>query len=159
MHAVMAIPRQRAGTPGRERPAVVVLPFDPRIPGSFVGLVSLPATLTMAVVSVALHERGSDLTPLITMAVVVGVIAWWCRPAASLAPTVLGWLALNGFVVNSFGQLRWHGSADAVRLGCIVAVALAASSIRAGAIRFSASQVVTEPASAGQGTYSGGFHA
>jgi hypothetical protein len=159
MHAMVVIPRQRARCIGRERSAVAAVSFDPRIPSSFVGLVSLPATLSMAVISVALNERGSDPTPLVTMAVLVGGIAWWCRPAASLVPAGLGWLALNGFVVNSFGQLNWHGDADAVRLGCIVLVALAASSARAGAIRFSARQIVTEPAPAGQGTYSGGCHA
>jgi hypothetical protein len=159
MPAMVMIPRQRARGTGRERPAVAALPFDPRVPSSFVGLVSLPATLSMAVISVSLHERGSDPTPLVAMAVLVGGIAWWCRPAASLVPAGLGWLALNGFVVNSVGQLHWHGDADAVRLICIVLVALAASGARGGALRFSATQIATRPTSAGQGTYSGGSHA
>jgi hypothetical protein len=159
MHAMVAIPRQRVRGTGRERSAVAVPLFDPRIPSSFVGLVSLPATLTMAVISVALRERGSDPTPLVTMSVLVGGIALWCRPAASLVPAGLGWLALNGFVVNSLGQLHWHGDADAARLGCIVLFALGASGARAGALQFSAKQIVTEPTPAGQGTYSGGSHA
>jgi hypothetical protein len=159
MHAMVVIPRQRARGIGRERPAVAAVLFDPRIPSSFVGLVSLSATLSMAVISVALNERGADPTPLVTMAVLVGGIAWWCRPAASLVPAGLGWLALNGFVVNSFGQLNWHGDADAVRLGCIVLVALGASGARAGALRFSARQIGTNPTAAGQGTHSGGSHA
>lgn len=36
---------------------------------------------------------------------------------------VLGWLFTEGFVVNQFGHLAWHGAADAIRLGVMVGAA------------------------------------
>jgi hypothetical protein len=35
---------------------------------------------------------------------------------ASAAVVILAWLVANGFLVDQYGQLEWHGPADLVRL-------------------------------------------
>jgi hypothetical protein len=117
---------------------------DPRLPNGFVGTVSLPATLVVALASAALWQHGSLGMALGAMAVLVGLIAYWCRLLAGAATAALGWLALNGFVEDNAGQLQWHGSADAVRLAVLFGVALAASGARALAIRLSHRVLIQE---------------
>ncbi|MDQ1485491.1 MAG: hypothetical protein QOJ62_1184 [Actinomycetota bacterium] len=108
---------------------------DPRMPNGFAGAVSLAATVFVAIASTVLWPHGSSDEALVAMMVVVGVVAYWCRPLASAATAALGWLALNGFVVDHAGQLHWHGSADVVRLACLFGVALAASGAHALGLR------------------------
>lgn len=127
---------------------------DPRLPNGFVGAVSLPATLLVALSSVVLWQHGSLGKALGAMAVTVGLIAYWCRPLAGAATAALGWLALNGFVVDGVGQLRWHGSADAVRLAVLFGVALAASGTHALGIRLSRRVILQEFATDADAEYS-----
>jgi hypothetical protein len=51
------------------------------------------------------------------------------RPAALLVAGT-GWLLVNGFVVDSFGLLAWHGAPDAARLGLLGGVAMLAGGRR-----------------------------
>ncbi|WP_238014917.1 hypothetical protein KZZ52_33145 [Dactylosporangium sp. AC04546] len=44
---------------------------------------------------------------------------------AAAATAVIAWTVLNGFLVNQRGELTWHGSADAVRLGVLLGAAAA----------------------------------
>ena len=103
---------------------------DPRLPDSFVGALAFTTTL---VVAVGIATTAAD-TPwalqLAVMAAVVAVDSWWCRPLPSLLVSTCAWLALNGIDVNGNGQLGWTGRADVVRVGVLVFVALAASSMR-----------------------------
>lgn len=48
----------------------------------------------------------------------------------ALAIAGIGWLLLNGFVVNTLGELHWQGAADALRAGLLLVVALAARQAR-----------------------------
>jgi hypothetical protein len=50
--------------------------------------------------------------------------------AAGLLVAGTGWRLVDGFVVDDDGLLAWHGVADAVRLGVLVAVALVAGGRR-----------------------------
>lgn len=42
---------------------------------------------------------------------------------AALATAGLAWLCCDGFLVDQYGELRWHGHADAVRLGVLALAA------------------------------------
>ncbi len=51
----------------------------------------------------------------------VGVFAVLARDGwAVAAVAALGWLVVNGFLVNRMGELSWHGSADLLRLMALV---------------------------------------
>lgn len=55
------------------------------------------------------------------VAVTVGVVAGLSRDGwATAATVVLGWLVVNGFLVNRLGRLSWHGTPDLVRLVLLV---------------------------------------
>ena len=59
------------------------------------------------------------------LAAVVGVFAAFAGDiAAGLATAAIAWLFCNGFLVDRFGVLRWHGRVDLVRLGILCVVAL-----------------------------------
>jgi hypothetical protein len=136
---------QTGVVPDDDHPLLVAtIAPDPRLPNGFVGAVSLPATLVVALASAALWQHSSLGMALGAMAVVVGLIAYWSRLLAGAATAALGWLALNGFVVGDAGQLQWHGSADAVRLAVLFGVALAASGTHALGIRLSRRVILQE---------------
>jgi hypothetical protein len=66
-------------------------------------------------------------------AVVAALVAGLSRHvprAAGLLVAGTGWLLVNGFIVDDFGLLAWHGLADAVRLGVLAAVAMVAGGRR-----------------------------
>jgi hypothetical protein len=53
--------------------------------------------------------------------VAVGLFAALSVDHLALAPVVLfGWLVVNGFLVDRFGELTWHGSSDLYRLMLLV---------------------------------------
>jgi hypothetical protein len=55
------------------------------------------------------------------VAVVVGLFAVLTVDHLALAPVaLLGWLVVNGFLVDRFGELTWHGSPDLYRLMLLV---------------------------------------
>ncbi|HEY0869706.1 MAG TPA: hypothetical protein VGD55_04865 [Acidothermaceae bacterium] len=93
---------------------------DPRLTDPFVGMVAFGATLAVAV---ALARAGSAVgwgTQLAAMAVTVALVCWWCRVLPSLFVALLGWLMLNGIVVNGAGRLGWDGHQDLIRIGVLL---------------------------------------
>lgn len=68
------------------------------------------------------------------VAVAVGLSAVVCVDHVALAPVaLLGWLVVNGFLVDRFGELSWHGSSDLYRMMLLVmagALGLAAGEAR-----------------------------
>ena len=108
---------------------------DPRLPDAFVGMLAFGATLAVAV---ALARAGTGVgwgTQLAVMAVTVALVSWCCRVLPSLLVAVLGWLMLNGIVVNGGGRLGWDGRDDAIRVGVLLGAGLAAALARAFELR------------------------
>lgn len=60
---------------------------------------------------------------LLTVLLVVGIGSWQQSRPAVLAAAGMGWLFVNGFLVNHLGVLRWEGPGDFWRLLALVAVA------------------------------------
>jgi hypothetical protein len=139
MHAMVAIPRQRVRGTGRERPAVAVPLFDPRIPSSFVGPVSLPATLTMAVISVALRERGSDPTPLVTMSVLPAGLPSGADLVRALSRP--GWGGLRSTGSSSTVWASCTGKGTPTRLGSAASSLWRLQRVRLAPVRFGSQQV------------------
>ena len=112
--------------PRRER----ISATDPRLPDAFVGMVAFGATLAVAV---ALARAGTAVgwgTQLAAMAVTVALLSWWSRVLPSLFVSVIGWLMLNGIVVNGAGRLGWDGHEDPIRIGVLLGVGLAVALAR-----------------------------
>lgn len=61
------------------------------------------------------------------VAVVVAVGSWGQTGRTLLAAGGMGWLFVNGFLVNRWGDLRWQGTGDLWRLLLLLAVAWAAA--------------------------------
>jgi hypothetical protein len=117
--------------PRRER----VSATDPRLPDSFVGMVAFGATLA---VGVALARAGTAVgwgTQLAAMAVAVALLSWWCRVLPSLFVAMIGWLMLNGIVVNGAGRLGWDAHEDPIRVGVLLGAGLAVALTRTLALR------------------------
>ena len=100
---------------------------DPRVQRGFAAPIGFAVTLAMAAVMSALRPHLSADVALAVMAGVVALSGWWAAWGAVLATAGFAWLMLNGFVADQYGELRWHGSSDVVRMvvlfGCGVAVA------------------------------------
>ncbi len=58
------------------------------------------------------------------MAAIVALISWWSRWFRALLTAGAGWLTLNGFVTDRYGELCWHGDADLMRPLVLYAVAI-----------------------------------
>lgn len=58
------------------------------------------------------------------IATVVGLSGWHARPTRALTVAGVGWLFVNGFLVDDGGTLRWHGAEDVWRLLLLCGVAL-----------------------------------
>ncbi|WP_345636040.1 hypothetical protein [Rugosimonospora acidiphila] len=55
------------------------------------------------------------------VAVAVGLFAAMTVDHLALGPVaLLGWLVVNGFLVDRFGELSWHGSSDLYRAVLLV---------------------------------------
>jgi hypothetical protein len=55
------------------------------------------------------------------VAAAVGLFAAVSLDQRALGPVVgLGWLVVNGFLINRLGELSWHGSVDVLRLMLLV---------------------------------------
>jgi K+-sensing histidine kinase KdpD len=112
--------------PQRER----ISASDPRLPDAFVGMVAFGATLAVAV---ALARAGTAVgwgTQLAVMSVTVALLSWWSRVLPSVFVSVIGWLMLNGIVVNGAGRLGWDGHQDVIRVGVLLGAGLAAALAR-----------------------------
>jgi len=64
------------------------------------------------------------------MTVTVLVLAWWSTVGGAVLSAGLGWLMLNGFVVNQYGALSWHGNSDVINLAVLVGVAVLTAAVR-----------------------------
>lgn len=78
------------------------------------------------------NQAGAPRTLLVT---VVGVVAagagWGIRPSSSLVPSAIGVLVVNGFVLNRYGVLSWHGWADLGVLLALTAAGVVAAEVSA----------------------------
>ncbi len=74
----------------------------------------LPVTLSLAVGFAGTMSAAAALT------VVRGHV-----------PALVGWLMLNGFVIDQYGVLAWHGPDDLVRIGVLLAAAVVVALTRA----------------------------
>ncbi len=104
---------------------------DPMPPNAYAIGIAFTTTLVVAALLTEAGRWGSGGYGLVAMATAVGIAAWWCRPFMSVWAGALGWLMFNGFVVDQFGALAWHGRSDAVRLGTLLVIAVAVSLVRA----------------------------
>ncbi len=103
---------------------------DPRCPVEYgLGISFIALILVTAVLEAARSSIGVGLASTITIAV-VAILAWWVRPMAAIGAGALGWLLLNGFVVDGDGDLHWHGHADVVRLVLLLSAAAALALVR-----------------------------
>jgi hypothetical protein len=86
------------------------------------------AALTILLV---LHDGtrclGFDLA---CFGILAAAIGWWSRPAGAASAAVIAWLFFDGFLAGRHAELRWHGNADAWRLGLLVAIAAGTSAAR-----------------------------
>src|SRR5262245_9604087 len=49
-----------------------------------------------------------------------GFAAWARRPSALVAVGVLAYLIIDGFLVNQYGEISWHGMTDMYRLAGVI---------------------------------------
>jgi hypothetical protein len=69
------------------------------------------------------------------MALVVSLTGWFGSWQATLATAGVAWLMVNGFIEDRYGDLRWHGEADAVLLGVLLGCGAAVACLREAQIR------------------------
>ncbi|MEV6923279.1 hypothetical protein AB0M46_02035 [Dactylosporangium sp. NPDC051485] len=82
------------------------------------------AVVATAAVTAAVFAPPEQVARLVAMAAcVAGAGVLGGNLPAALATGSIAWTVLNGFLVNRLGVLTWHGSADAVRLGVLLAAA------------------------------------
>jgi hypothetical protein len=105
------LPRLSAPPRRERRPAGV------SVAGSFVGSF-------LAVTSVHVLALPS-FVGLLAVAVVVGACSIDATWPATTGVVVLGWLFLDGFVANAYGELHLHGAREEWWLALLVAVAVA----------------------------------
>jgi hypothetical protein len=75
------------------------------------------AVIVFAAIGAAAVPAADPWWRLAVMAVAVGGFAALSGDRlASFAVVLLAWLVVNGFLVDRYGQLSWHGSADLARL-------------------------------------------
>ncbi len=117
---------------------------DSRLPNQLSACVSFGVTLVFAAVLGGIGLRAHLGLGLAVMAAAVVLVSWWSRPLMSLVAAAFGWLMFDGFVVNQFGELRWHGAGDAVRLLILLAVAVMSSGVQALKIRLTRSVLIEE---------------
>lgn len=80
----------------------------------------------VALVCAAATPPAAAVARLVALAVYVAAVGAVGRDlVAALATAAIAWTVLDGFLVNRLGVLTWHGSADAARLGVLLAAAAA----------------------------------
>jgi hypothetical protein len=88
-----------------------------------VGFAVIIVATVVAAIMFGPHQPVGRLTML---AVAVGGFAAVAGDTlAALATAVIGWLFLNGMLIDQHAVLRWHGTADVVRLAVLGGAALA----------------------------------
>ena len=96
------------------------------VPGASAGIdIALGAAVVVfAAVAAAVLPAGDTGWRLVVVAVALGLFSAVTADALAAAfVTGLAWLVVNGFLVDQYGQLSWHGWADLVRLLVLVAAA------------------------------------
>lgn len=88
-----------------------------------VGFAVIIAATVAAAIIFGPHQPVGRLTVLAVA--VAGFAAVAGNLLAALATTVIGWLFLNGMLIDQHAVLRWHGTADVVRLMVLGGAALA----------------------------------
>ncbi len=86
--------------------------------------VGATAAVLAALAASMLPGSDSVLRTLIVVVAVAAFAGWaddW-RPA--LATAAVGFLLVDGFLVDRYGQLAWHGGADGLRLAAFVGAAV-----------------------------------
>lgn len=56
--------------------------------------------------------HGLPLSLEIAAVLLCAAVAWLSTPAAGISIALFTWALINGFVLNRYGQLSWHGSTD-----------------------------------------------
>jgi hypothetical protein len=124
--------------------------IDARLPSEIACALGFAVVVS---VSVVLGLAGSVLvarttTDLAVLALAVAALSYSVRPLAAFVTAGLAWLMLNGFLIDHFGVLTWHGVSDITRLLALVAAAIVPIAIRAGRSNFEfalgASKVTTK---------------
>jgi K+-sensing histidine kinase KdpD len=103
---------------------------DPRCPAEFGLAIAFVVELASTALLVGLRSDVDVASATAAVVATVVVLAWWTRPAAAMASAALGWLFLTTFMVDKSETLRWHGSADLIRLLELVGVAVVVTTLR-----------------------------
>jgi hypothetical protein len=96
--------------------------------------IALPLSAVAVVTVTALCGHGRAALALALLAIVVFLTGWAARLPVTAGITVGSWLFLIGFVVDAEGVLRFHGTADVVRLLVLAGAGLAGWLARAVAM-------------------------
>ncbi len=128
-------------TLGRHRPAELpIANRDLRLPGMVVSSVGLGIAAGFTLISVvtallvALGRHVSTTADLgVLTAMTAGMAVLLLLPAAAFTAG-FAWLCLNGFLIDRFAVLRWHGWVDAERLLILMAVAALVVLLRAATV-------------------------
>jgi hypothetical protein len=116
--------------PGIRQLAELAARHDPRCPNEYGLRLAFGVFLVLTAVLDALRSQLGVNAATAVMVGGVVVLAWWVRTWAALAAPGLAWLFLNGFLVNSKGDLRWHGNADTARLTLLTGAAVIVTVVR-----------------------------
>ena len=80
--------------------------------------------VVFAALAAAAIPSGDIGWRLVAVAAAVGLFVAWTDDGLAAAFIVgLAWLVVNGFLVDRYGQLSWHGWVDLLRLLVLVAAA------------------------------------
>jgi hypothetical protein len=117
-----------SGPRARPRPALASLPYPTGL-SIGIGAATVVAS-TMLAATIPATDAGWRFA---VVAVTFGVFAALVPDRSAVAWTGgLAWLLVNGFLVDSFGELSWHGRSDLYRALMLVAVAAAGLAIGQG---------------------------
>ena len=103
---------------------------DPRLATAFAAGIGFAVTLTCAAVMTQLRTQVSPTIDLGIFAAVTWLAGWWMTGLGTVITAVLAFLMLNGFVVDQYAVLRWHGGPDVVRLVVLLGCAGASAAAR-----------------------------
>lgn len=110
---------------------MLVLPFGPNAvraapPANEFGVAAGFVTVVVGcLAATCLYAPGADTGRLLVLTVVIAGFAAMIQDAlAALVTAGLAWPFYLGFLVDRYGELRWHGSVDLLRLAALVAASL-----------------------------------
>ena len=103
---------------------------DPRLATSFAAGLSFAVSLALAGAVTQSRARLSLTVDLVLFAGLVAVAAWWTTWVGAVLAAALSFLMLNGFAVDQYAVLRWHGWRDVVRLVVLLGCTVVVSAVR-----------------------------